>query len=81
MANSVLFNSINVNSMQSNAGVFIGGNAQTGWNSPTKQNNGIFGTGQGNVYFGNMHLISDNDGIDQPNADPDIQPTIQAQAF
>jgi hypothetical protein len=80
MANSFLFNSINVNSMQSNAGIFIGGNSQTGWNSPTKQNNGIFGTGQGNVYLGNMHLISDNDGIDQPNADPDIQPTSQVQA-
>jgi hypothetical protein len=76
-----LFNAINVNSMQSNAGVFMGQNTQTGWNSPTKQNNGIFGTGQGNLYAGNFHIISDNDGIDQPNADPDIQPSANAQAL
>ncbi|HAQ06302.1 MAG TPA: hypothetical protein DCR24_01725 [Bacillus bacterium] len=81
MAISFFFNSINVNSMQSNAGVFIGGNVQTGWNSPTKQNNGIFGTGQGNMYFGNLNLNSDNDGVDQPNIDPDIQPTSQVQTL
>jgi hypothetical protein len=81
MAISFFFNAINVNSMKNNGGVFIGGNVQTGWNSPTKQNSGILGTGQGNLYTGNLHVINDNDGIDQPNIDPDIQPTNQSQAI
>lgn len=81
MAVTFLFNSVVINSLQSNAGVFMGENAQTGWNSPTKENNGIFGPGQGNLYLGNLDFINDVDGVDQPTNDPDIQPTSQAQAL
>ncbi|GGH87836.1 hypothetical protein JOD43_004095 [Pullulanibacillus pueri] len=81
MALNIAFNAVNVNSMQSNAGVFTGENAQTGWFSPTKQNNAIFGTGQFNLYLGNLNAISDNDGYDQPNTDPDFQPTNQNQSL
>lgn len=67
--------------MQSNAGVFTGENVQTGWFSPTKENNGIFGPGQFNRYFSNLNLIFDNDLVDQLNADPDYNPTAQVQTL
>lgn len=81
MALTIAFNAVNVNSMQSNAGIFTGENAQTGWFSPTKENNAIFGPGQLNAYFGNFNLVSDNDLVDQPNTDPDFNPTAQGQAL
>jgi hypothetical protein len=55
MAYSVLFNSINVNSMQSNAGVFL---------SSTKSNNGFSLTGDDYDLFRNMSFVKDENGID-----------------
>ncbi|MDZ5471487.1 hypothetical protein SM124_06970 [Bacillus sp. 31A1R] len=81
MAVNILFNAINVAQFQSNSGLFIGTNNAAGWNSPQKLNQGIAGNGQGNITTGNVNIVSDPDGVDLPNTDPDVQPSFQPQVL
>lgn len=67
------FNNINVNSIESSSGVFIGPNVQWGWSSHMKRMNG-FGTVTGmlNRISHSVNVIYDNDLIDTPIDDRDI---------
>ncbi|UOE92144.1 MULTISPECIES: hypothetical protein [Bacillaceae] len=81
MAVNVLFNGINVGQFQSGSGIFFGTNNATGWNSPQKLNQIIASNGQGNIISGNLGIVNDPDGVDNPSADPDIQPSLQNQVL
>ncbi len=65
-----IINKINVNSLITNSGIFIGMNHASGWHMQTKINNG-FGGGGGTI-IGNTNIIIDNDVIDAPVDDRDI---------
>lgn len=64
---TVVFNSINVNVIDSQSGIFIGENRQSNWNSSSKTNAG-FGTaqGEGNIFLGLENVVIDPDTIDTP---------------
>jgi hypothetical protein len=68
---SFILNKINVNSITSNSGVFIGFNRSPYWHVQAKQNNG-FGAASGGVFLGNTQIIIDNDLIDAPIDDRDL---------
>ncbi|MCA0972488.1 hypothetical protein LCM20_17975 [Halobacillus litoralis] len=64
---NVQFDSINVNSIHMNSGVFVGSNSQDGWSASMKENSAL-GTvvGTGNVIHHNVNVIHDEDMIDTP---------------
>jgi hypothetical protein len=67
--------------MHKNAGVFIGDNSATGWDSNNKCENSISQvTGAANVFTAILTLLNDNDFIDTPIVDSDVEagPTAQA---
>ncbi|MEW9699904.1 spore germination protein [Paenibacillus sp. SI8] len=79
MPSSIVFNMINVNSINTNASIGIGENAQSSWDSHSKNN---YGTGQfiGNTISSNIvNLICDNDFIDAPINDQDFKPAVNNQ--
>ncbi|MBD0379818.1 spore germination protein [Paenibacillus sedimenti] len=80
MPSSIVFNMINVNSLNTNANIGIGENAQSSWDSHSKTN---VGTGEniGVVCTANMvNIIYDNDFIDSPINDQDFKPAVTNQA-
>lgn len=67
--------------MSTNAAVFIGDNAASGWDSNNKNQNSIGPvTGAANVFTAILTLMNDNDVLDTPIVDNDIEtgPTAQA---
>ncbi|WP_456276115.1 hypothetical protein [Bacillus sp. AK128] len=64
---NLLLKDINVNVMQSNAGIFIGSNRQSFWSTQSKSNHG-FGSisGNGNKTFRNVNIVVDPDVVDSP---------------
>ncbi|MFC0524277.1 hypothetical protein ACFFGV_11940 [Pontibacillus salicampi] len=63
----IIFDSIQVNSVRENSGIFTGSNIQMYWNSSSKANNGlgeVFGTS--NVMCYNINIVQDNDEVDMP---------------
>ncbi len=65
--NTVTFNSILVNTVNTNAGIFVGTNAQSNWNSNSNSKSG-FGSVSGtrNAVSHGVHIFMDNDFIDTP---------------
>ncbi|WNR43748.1 spore germination protein [Paenibacillus roseipurpureus] len=79
MPSSIVFNMININNQNTNATVGIGENAQSSWDSHSKNN---YGTGEfiGNSISCNIvNLIFDNDFIDAPINDQDFKPAVNNQ--
>lgn len=64
---NIVFDSININNVSENAGVFVGSNIQLNWKSQTKENSAM-GTviGEKNLLSKNINVIYDNDGVDMP---------------
>lgn len=65
--NTVTFNNIVVNSLNTNAGIFVGTNSQSNWNSGSNSKSG-FGSvlGTRNVITRSVNIFMDNDIIDTP---------------
>ncbi|HWR61127.1 MAG TPA: hypothetical protein VN580_05910 [Clostridia bacterium] len=65
--NTVTFNSILVNSISTNSGIFVGSNLQNSWNSNGNHKSG-FGNviGNGNIVSRGVNIFMDNDFIDTP---------------
>lgn len=65
--NIVTFNSILVNSVYTNSGIFVGTNSQVNWNSNNHNKSG-FGSvlGARNVVSHAFNIFMDNDVIDTP---------------
>lgn len=65
--NTVTFNSILINAVNTNSGIFVGTNTQSNWNS---NSNNKFGFGEvlgtGNVVSRAVNIFMDNDFIDTP---------------
>ncbi|WP_205600768.1 spore germination protein [Gracilibacillus sp. YIM 98692] len=63
----IQFDSININKVSSNAGVFVGSNIQLNWSSQTKENSAQ-GTviGDMNHLSQNANVVYDNDVVDMP---------------
>ncbi len=65
--NAVTFNSILVNAVSTNSGIFVGTNSQSNWNT---NNNNKFGfgvvLGTRNVISRSVNTFMDNDFIDTP---------------
>ncbi|PYI55453.1 hypothetical protein [Paenibacillus flagellatus] len=77
----VQFDRIVVNSIGTNAGIFVGTNLQYGWSSHSKTNASITDvTGDGNEVRGNVNVIYDNDLIDTPIDDRDVILSAQRAA-
>lgn len=64
---TVIFNSINVNAIDSQSGIWTGENKQWNWCSSSKTNSG-FGTAQGenNLFLELVNILADQDTIDNP---------------
>lgn len=64
---NVQFDSIKIQQISGNSGVFVGSNLQINWNSQTKVNNAL-GTviGSNNILQSNINVVYDNDLIDMP---------------
>lgn len=81
MPDLILFNSIATNSMNTNSAIFIGDNAATGWDANSKSENVISQVaGAANVFTAILTLLNDNDVIDTPIVDSDIEAAPIAQA-
>lgn len=81
MPDLIIFNCIAVNSMNTSAAVMIGDNAAAGWDANSKSSSSINTVaGAGNLFTANMTLLTDNDVIDTPILDNDIEtgPAVQA---
>ena len=65
--NTVTFNSILINAVNTNSGIFVGTNNQYNWNSNSNNKAG-FGevSGTGNVVSHAVNIFMDNDFIDTP---------------
>jgi len=65
--NNVTFNSILVNSVSINSGIFVGSNTQNNWNSHGNHKSG-FGEviGNYNTVSRGVHIFMDNDVVDTP---------------
>lgn len=64
---NVQFDSIKIQQVGGNSGVFVGSNLQINWSSQIKTNSAL-GTviGSHNNFQSNMNIIYDNDVIDMP---------------
>ncbi len=79
MAISIVFNMINVNSINTDAAISIGENNLGGWDTHSKNNYGN-GSFYGNTFNTvNFNLLSDHDLIDSPINDQDIKPSTTLQ--
>lgn len=65
LSNSIVFNSINVNTIGTLSGIFVGTNSQWFWKSHDKSNTG-FGSMQGesNLIQNPLNIVIDPDVID-----------------
>ncbi|MBC8079960.1 MAG: hypothetical protein H7X86_06420 [Gorillibacterium sp.] len=73
MAVSINFNSVVINTLHTNTGVFMGENLQWGWSAHSKRINGngaIFG--QYNVICNPYALVNNNSVLDTPINDNDL---------
>ncbi|WP_079477230.1 hypothetical protein [Halobacillus salinus] len=63
----IKFDSIYVNAIEKNSGIFVGPNSQNGWSTQSKENAAL-GTvvGTANVIHHNVNVIHDEDEIDTP---------------
>jgi hypothetical protein len=63
----VQFDNINVNAIDTNAGIFIGTNGQNNWSSNNNTKSG-FGSlfGKFNLVSKNINIVKDDDVIDTP---------------
>lgn len=80
MPSSIVFNMININNQNTNATIGIGENAQSSWDSHSKNN---YGTGEfiGNSISANIiNFIFDNDFIDAPINDQDFKPQLRIKS-
>jgi hypothetical protein len=81
MPDLIIFNCIAANYMNTNAAILIGDNAAYGWDSNNKSDNSIGQvTGTANIVTANLNLLNDNDFIDTPIIDNDIEAGPNAQA-
>ena len=79
MAISILFNAINVITLQSHSLVAIGENEQGGWDNHSKNNIGSGSFNGISFSTANLTTIIDPDVIDSPINDQDIKPGTQIQ--
>ncbi len=64
---NIIFDSININNLSGNSGVFNGENTQSNWNSYIKNNFGQGSIiGKHNIFYQNVNVVEDNDLIDFP---------------
>ena len=81
MPDLIIFNCIAANSMNTNAAILIGDNVASGWDSNNKTENAIGQVaGAANVFTAILTLLNDNDVIDTPIIDSDIEAAATAQA-
>lgn len=74
MPELIIFNCIAANSLNTNAGIFIGENAASGWDSNNKSDNVMNHiVGAANVLTAILTMFNDNDLIDTPIIDNDIE--------
>jgi hypothetical protein len=77
MADGIFFNSININTQESNGLIQIGENSATGWDTHNKNQliNGFIFTAFGavNLIPNNYNLLLDNDVVDTPIFDQDVE--------
>lgn len=80
MPDLIIFNCIAVNGMQTNAGLMVGDNVASGWDSNNKNqmSSGLI-FGAANLFPANVSIITDNDLIDIPIVDSNIQPQRNTQ--
>ncbi|NLZ53380.1 MAG: hypothetical protein GX892_09570 [Thermoanaerobacteraceae bacterium] len=79
MAVSIVFNMINVNSINTDAAISVGENNLGSWDTHSKNNygNGAF---YGNTLSPtNLNFVSDLDAIDSPVYDQDFKPNATIQ--
>lgn len=81
MAISIVFNSINTNTLHRNGSVAVGENVQSGWSSHQKQDIAQFGGYGINFVTTSVNTVIDNDVIDTPINDNDITTSAQGQAI
>ncbi|MGM9988224.1 MAG: hypothetical protein ACI35O_13490 [Bacillaceae bacterium] len=63
----VIFQNINVTSILTNSGVFVGDNCMNYWQSNLKQNMSIgIVIGKNNFIIRNTNILNDNDLVDNP---------------
>lgn len=80
MPDLIIFNCIAVNGLQSNAGIMVGDNVSSGWDSNSKNQMSIgLVFGAGNLFPANVDIIYDNDIVDVPIVDQDLQPQKNVQ--
>lgn len=81
MAVTVNFNSVLVNSMQQDSGVFFGENNQFGWDSHAKRLSGNSAViGQYNFFTNFVVVLNNNVVIDTPINDQDVKIGTQTQS-
>jgi hypothetical protein len=75
---NIIFNKIDVNTIDTASGIFIGTNHAHGWSSHNKNNSGL-GTANNTVISGNLNMVHDNDIVDSPIDDRDVIYSHQAR--
>ncbi|MDQ0214877.1 hypothetical protein J2S13_001274 [Oikeobacillus pervagus] len=81
MPSTIIFNTIAANGMETNAAIFVGENSASGWDSNNKNQTSIgFIFGVGNAFPYNFNLLYDNDYLDTPIVDNDVENAPAAQA-
>lgn len=80
MPDLIIFNCIAVNGLQSNAGIMVGDIVASGWDSNNKnQMSAGLVFGAGNLFPANVGIINDNDFLDTPILDYNVQPQKNVQ--
>ncbi|WKA48417.1 hypothetical protein QWV57_05490 [Geobacillus zalihae] len=80
MPSSIIFNTIAANGMETNAAIMVGENVANGWDSNNKNQTSIgFVFGTANAFPYNFNVMYDNDYIDTPIFDNDLEPTLSSQ--
>ncbi|WP_261131307.1 hypothetical protein [Bacillus sp. Marseille-Q3570] len=71
---NIIFDSININNLFGNSGVFNGENTQEYWTTQLKENHGVGRViGYNNLLMHNINVIYDNDLIDMPIQNNQLQ--------
>lgn len=74
MAVCINFITIQINSLENDAGVFFGENVQSGWDSHSKNNQAMGQVfGNLNATLAPINIINDSDVIDSPVNDQDLE--------
>lgn len=81
MPDLIIFNTIAANSMNKNAAILVGDNAATGWDTNNKCENAVgMVIGAANVLTAVLTMLNDNDLVDTPIVDCDIESGPVAQS-